>query len=132
MKILEGSLTKTNYLDAGLDIKSNEDCVVQSQSNLLVHTGLFINVPEDHVGLVWSRSGLAKLGIVVGAGCIDSGYNGEVLVLLFNHGMADYHVKTGDRIAQLLTIPVNLGLYTQVTSFEESDRGSNGFGSTGI
>jgi dUTP pyrophosphatase len=132
MKILEGSLTKANHLDAGLDIQSSEDCVVESQSNLLVHTGLYINVPANHVGLVWSRSGLAKRGIVVGAGCIDSGYHGQILVLLFNHSMKDYHIKTGDRIAQLLTIPVNLGLYTQVDSLEESDRGSNGFGSTGI
>ena len=82
--------------------------------------------------MLWSRSGLSvKYRLEVGAGCIDSGYTGEVKVHLYNHSDEDYKVNIGDKIAQLLTIPVNLNMYKKVQFLEDSDRGEKGFGSSG-
>ncbi len=128
----KGNLTKKRPGDAGLDIKSAEDCVIPARGRRLVKTSLKLAVPPGHVGLLYSRSGLATdHGIEVGAGCIDSPYRGEIGVLLHNFSDEDYPVVKGDRIAQLLTIPVNLGLYREVEDLDETDRGDWGFGSSG-
>jgi len=132
-KVLKGAkLTKVNIGDAGLDICSNEEKIIPAKGREFVSTNTFIQVPEGHVGLLWSRSGLSlKHGIEVGAGCVDNTYRGEVKVVLYNHSSEDYRVKKGDRIAQLLTVPVNLEVYEEVDSLEDTNRGSGGFGSTG-
>ncbi len=132
MKILSGKLSRKHASDAGLDVHSAEDVIIPPESSELVSTALIIAVPENHVGMLKSRSGLSvKYRLEVGAGVIDSGYRGEVKVHLYNHGHTAYHVKTGDRIAQLLTIPVNMGEYDKVSLLVDSPRESNGFGSTG-
>lgn len=129
--ILEGSLTKMHQLDAGLDVASSEDKTIFGFSSELIATNLKVNVPAGHVGLLWSRSGLSvKHKIEVGAGCIDSGYTGEVKVHLYNHGEAPFNIKIGDKIAQLLTIPINLDHYKKVENLEDTSRGDGGFGST--
>lgn len=131
-KILTGNLKRNNPFDAGQDVVSAEQVVIPPNSSRLISTNLRINVPKDHVGLLWSRSGLSvKFNLEVGAGCIDFGYCGEVKVHLYNHGENYYRVNVGDRIAQLLTIPVNTQDYKQVDTFENTDRGENGFGSSG-
>jgi dUTP pyrophosphatase len=131
-QIKQGSLTRANPLDAGQDVRSSITVIIPAKESVLIPTGLVINVPEGYVGLLWSRSGLSvKHRLEVGAGCIDSGYNGEVLVHLYNHGCYDYTVEAGDKIAQLLTLPVSLESYEQVDEFGESSRGSDGFGSSG-
>jgi dUTP pyrophosphatase len=83
--------------------------------------------------MIKSRSGLSvKHSIEVGAGVVDCGYVGEVKVHLYNHGGESYCVAVGDKIAQLLTIPVNLSYYEQVDEFSsDSERGDKGFNSTG-
>lgn len=131
-EIKSGTLARNKRLDAGQDIKSSIALTIPAKESAVVSTGLVINVPEGYVGLVWSRSGLSvKHKLEVGAGCIDSGYNGEVLVHLYNHGSYDYTVEVGDKIAQLLTLPVSLNSYEQVDEFKESQRGLDGFGSSG-
>ena len=126
-------LTKANYQDAGLDIKSIEDVVIAPRSSKLISTGLYIAIPNNHVGLIWSRSGLSvKYNIEVGAGCIDASYRGEVKVHLYNHSDVPFMVTAGDRIAQLLTIPVNLKPYCDVVELDSTNRGTGGFGSTGV
>lgn len=126
-----GTLTKKHKIDAGLDVSSSEEVIIKAWNSAVISTGLHINVPEGYVGLLWSRSGLSvKYKLEVGAGCIDSGYTGEVKVHLYNHGLEDYKVNIGDRIAQLLTIPVLLEEYIEVDNLEESTRGTGGFGST--
>lgn len=125
-------LTKKHFEDAGQDVQSNEDIIIPGHRSKLISTNLFVEIPLGHVGLLWSRSGLSvKYQLEVGAGCIDSNYRGEVKVHLYNHSENDYEVKKGDRIAQLLTIPINLEPYKPVESLDETDRGINGFGSTG-
>lgn len=134
-EIKEGKLYKANDLDAGQDIFANESVIIEARSSKLISTNLYISIPQGHVGLIWPRSGLSvKHKIEVGAGCIDIGYTGEVKVHLYNLSDTAYSVKNGDKIAQLLTIPINLLQYKQVDDFTsiESSRNNNGFGSTGI
>jgi len=95
-----------------------------------VDTGLKVDIPLGYVGIIYSRSGLAfKENITAFQGVIDSGYEGEVGVLLYNHGDKDYKVKKGDKIAQLVVYPVRLDLVP--VEDEEATRGESGFGSTG-
>ena len=129
----EAKLTRGKPHDAGQDIHSSEDTVVEAGGSHLISTKLFIAIPPDSVGLLWSRSGLSvKHGIECGAGCIDSNYRGEVKVHLFNHGSEPFVIKKGDRIAQLLTMPINLNNYETVDELPNSDRGEGGFGSSGV
>lgn len=128
-----GNLTKVNHFDAGLDIRASENVTVWPCDRAIVSTGLKIAIPNGFVGLLWSRSGMsAKNGIEVGAGCIDATYRGEVKVVLYNHSDSKYEVKKGDRIAQLLTVPVMLAPYIGVDKLDETARNENGFGSTGV
>lgn len=98
----------------------------------LVSTGISIAVPAGTYGRVAPRSGLAsKHSIDVGAGVIDADYRGEVRILLFNFGDADFHVKAGDRVAQLVLERICTPEVQVVERLEESVRGDGGFGSTG-
>jgi dUTP pyrophosphatase len=127
-----GELSKRLRLDAGQDIHAAAPCVIPARSSAVISTDLYVQVPAGYVGLIWSRSGLSiKHKLEVGAGCIDSGYTGEVKVHLYNHGNQDYTINTRDKIAQLLTLPVNLNPYEEVTELPQSERGENGFGSSG-
>ena len=128
---LAGKLSRKHKFDAGADVYSAETCTVHARSHRVISTGLKVSILPGLVGILWSRSGLSvKYGIEVGAGCIDSGFTGEVLVNLYNHSDKDYEVTKGDRIAQLLTMPLSPSDYG-----DEEDtikRGDGGFGSTGV
>lgn len=131
-KLINPNLIKKYQQDAAYDVVSNENKTISSQSSELFSTGLFIEVPLNHVGLLWSRSGLSiNHKLEVGAGCIDANYRGEVKVHLYNFSTEEYTVAKGDRIAQLLIIPLNLNGYEEVEELSDSDRCLNGFGSTG-
>lgn len=118
--------------DAGADLRSAVAGVIPARGKQLIATGIRLKLPPGHVGLIWPRSGLAiKHSLDCGAGVIDSEYRGEVKVLLFNHSDEDYPVKPGDRIAQLLVQKVEQVEFIQVDQLEDTNRGDNGFGSTG-
>jgi len=126
------NLTKNNIYDAGLDIKSRETVRIDPGQRALVSTGLYLEILPGYAGMIWARSGLAvKHGIMVGAGLVDSTYRGEVKVLLFNMGDKTFVVRKGDRIAQLVTVPINIGLYIPVPYLSSTKRGEDGFGSSG-
>lgn len=126
-------LSKENEFDAGLDICANEFVVIEPHTRGLVSTGIRVAIPEGYVGLLWSRSGISsKQGVEVGAGCIDSTYRGEVKVLLYNHSDVPFTVMKGNRIAQLLTVPILTTKYEKVDSLDDTSRGEGGFGSTGV
>ena len=131
--IITGKLRRANANDAGQDVVSADTIIIPAGESRLLSTGLRIQVPKGHVALLKSRSGLSvKYSLEVGAGVIDCGYTGEVKVHLYNLGLNDYKVNAGDRIAQLLTIPINLEDYIQSTNAEASTtRGEAGFGSSG-
>jgi dUTP pyrophosphatase len=105
-----------------------------STCRVKVPTGLALAIPEGYVGLIFARSGLAtKFGVAPAncVGVIDSDYRGEVLVSLSNSGSEDYTVQPGERIAQLVLMPVLQPQVTVTDTLDDTDRGQGGFGSTG-
>jgi len=120
--------------DAGLDLRASEPVKLEPGERRLVSTGLAIAIPEGHAGLVLPRSGLAmQKGVTVlnAPGLIDSGYRGELKVLLINHGPAVVAIERGERIAQLVIQPVAHARLLEVERLPDSARGEGGFGSTG-
>ena len=120
--------------DAGMDVRSIEELVIPAGKRALVHTGLVVLLPPLYEAQVRPRSGLAlKFGVTVlnTPGTIDSGYRGEIGVILANFGDADFIVKKGDKIAQLVIAPVTQPEVCEVSEIDETDRGAGGFGSTG-
>jgi dUTP pyrophosphatase len=117
---------------AGADLRASEALMIPPGGRVAVATGLRLQLPPGHVGLVWPRSGLAvRHGIDTLAGVIDSDYRGEVRVVLVNHGQAAFHVAAGDRVAQLLVQRVERAAFVACEEIEDTHRGGGGFGSTG-
>ncbi len=117
--------------DAGLDLFSSVDTVLNKGEVKPVPTGIQVSIPEGHVGLIWDKSGISLKGIHRLAGVIDSGYRGEVRVVMANLGEKLFVIKRGMKIAQLLIQPVMDVEVVEVDKLEETSRGENGFGSTG-
>ncbi|PIA18632.1 Deoxyuridine 5'-triphosphate nucleotidohydrolase [Coemansia reversa NRRL 1564] len=129
--------TRGSQLAAGYDIYASEAAEIPGRSRGVVSTGLKIKIPLDTYARVAPRSGLAvKHGIDTAAGVIDPDYDGEVLVALFNHNDKPFQVKEGDRIAQLILERIYTPDVAELSEeeyekIEKTERGSNGFGSTG-
>jgi len=119
--------------DAGLDFYSVEDIVLKPMERKAIRTGVKIEIPDEYVGLIWDKSGLAaKNGVKTMAGVIDAGYRGEIKVVLINLGQEDFIVKKNSKIAQMLIQKIKQPEIEIVSELNESERGENGFGSTGI
>ena len=119
--------------DAAFDFYSVEDVLLKIGEKKLIKTGIKMAIPENHVGLIWDRSGLAaKNGIHVMAGVIDSIYRGEILIVLKNLGEGDFQIEKGMRIAQMLIQPVVTAKLEEVESLDDTERAENNFGSTGL
>jgi len=122
--------------DAGADLYSVQDLVIQPGHRVLVKTGIAIALPTGYVGLVHPRSGLALkngVSVVNTPGTIDAGYRGEIGVVLINHDLNEsFGVKKGDRIAQLVIQKVENAKFISVDNLPESERAGGGYGSTGI
>ncbi|MCB0317318.1 MAG: dUTP diphosphatase [Bdellovibrionales bacterium] len=119
--------------DAGFDLRSAENLIIQSGMQALVSTGLKAAIPKAWVGIVKDRSSMAVKQIRSHAGVIDASYRGEIKVLLSNAGDNDYQIQAGDKIAQLLILPYNSEcmLVESEEDLGDTDRGAKGFGSTG-
>ena len=121
--------------DAGMDVRSVEDLVIAPGGRALVRTGLVMLLPPMYEAQVRPRSGLAlKNGVTVlnTPGTVDSGYRGEIGVILANFGETDFQVKKGDKVAQIVIAPVTQPTIEETDIVDETDRGSGGFGSTGV
>jgi dUTP pyrophosphatase len=119
--------------DAGYDISSMETKRIDPGKSRHFDTGLYMEIPIGYVGKIVSRSGLSfKHNLEVGAGLIDSGYRGEIRINLYNHGKESVLVNKGDRIAQIIIIKHETPEFELVKSLEDSERGVNGFGHTGV
>ena len=121
--------------DAGMDLRSVDDLTLAPGQRALVHTGLVMLLPPLYEAQVRPRSGLAlKNGVTVlnTPGTIDSGYRGEVGVILINLGQAAFDVRKGDKIAQMVIAPVTQPNIEETDVVDETDRGSGGFGATGV
>lgn len=121
---------------AGADLRAHlaEDLVIDAGARAVVPTGLRLQIPEGYEGQVRPRSGLAaKAGVTVlnAPGTIDSDYRGEVGVILVNLGTEPFRVRSGDRIAQLVIVPVARAGFIRAEDVGGTTRGSGGFGSTG-
>lgn len=119
--------------DAGMDIYSNEDVAIAPHGRLAVKTGIAMAVPEGYVALVWDKSGRAlKEGLTTMAGVVDSGYRGEVMIVILNTSSTNIEIKKGQKLAQILVQPVASPELIEVDSLDDSSRGAGGFGSTGL
>jgi dUTP pyrophosphatase len=139
-KIHEDAVSpKYNYeSDSGFDLHSTEDVTVEGMGRALAPTGLRFDIPMGHEIQVRPKSGLAiNYGVTVlnTPSTIDGGYVGEVKVILFNTSREEFHIKKGTKVAQAVLCPVIQGKYVNIENIDElpeTDRGDNGFGSTGI
>jgi dUTP pyrophosphatase len=127
--------TRAHEGDAGLDLYAAEGAHIGPGERWSVGTGIALEIPEGHAGLVLPRSGLARehgIALVNAPGLIDSGYRGEVRVLLLNTDPAEtFRVDGGDRIAQLVLTPIALAEPVEAEALADSVRGAGGFGSSG-
>ena len=120
--------------DAGMDICAAEDDFLAPFNWKAISTGLFVEIPEGYEIQIRSRSGLAfKHGVAVlnSPGTIDSGYRGEIKVILKNSDHHRYEIKKGERIAQMVVAPVTTATFIEVAELSDSERGAGGLGSTG-
>jgi dUTP pyrophosphatase len=127
--------TYAHATDSGMDLYyDDDDFILSPGDSAMLSTGIAIKLPPNTEAQIRSRSGLAaKHGISIthGVGTIDEGYTGEIKVLLINHGQDAVLIKHGDRIAQMVICPVLRPTIIEVDDLGETDRGANGFGSTG-
>ncbi len=121
--------------DAGLDLHSVDDLVLGPGERASVSTGIAVEIPAGHAGLVLPRSGLAArngIALVNAPGLIDSGYRGEIRVLLLNTDRSDsFTITAGDRIAQLVLVRIETPEVAEAIELADSERGAGGFGSSG-
>lgn len=117
--------------DAGLDLFSSVDCVLEPGQIRAVSTGIQVAIPQGLVGLIWDKSGLSLQRVHRLAGVIDSGYRGEVKVVMVNLGEKPFVIKKGMKVAQMLIQPVEEVKVVESEKLEETPRGRRGFGSTG-
>ena len=118
--------------DAGADLFSIEEVVLKPNQRALISTGIALEIPEGYVGLIWDKSGISsKHGITTMAGVIDSGYRGEVKVLLINLSDEKYKIEVGDKLAQILIQKIEQPKFEEANELSAADRGDKGFGSTG-
>lgn len=124
---------RAHKTDAGLDIRAKCNAIVPAKGSYVFRTGVHVLLPKNTAGILVSKSGLNINHDITSTGLIDEGYEGEIVVKLFNHSRSnDYAVRAGDKISQLIVVPVLYEDVEIVSDIEsQSARGSNGFGSSG-
>ncbi len=123
--------TRAHPEDAGLDLYAFEKVVVGPGQGTMARTGVALAVPPQHVGMICDRSSLAKKGLKTAGGIVDAGYRGEVMVVIRNLSNEEIVLQAGERLAQLLILPIATPQVQEVTGLSTSARGTGGFGSTG-
>ena len=117
--------------DAGLDLHSPVDTIVPAGGSAVIDTGVHVELPAGTAGLLVSKSGLNVRYGLSSTGLIDAGYTGSIVVKLYNHSGVDYYVSRGDKVSQLVIVPVLLPELCEVPELSPTARGNGGFGSTG-
>ena len=123
--------TRAYPTDAGLDLYARETQIVCAKESAIFDTGVHIELPENTVGMIKSKSGLNVKHGITSEGVIDVGYSGSICVKLYNHSGCDYKVNKGDKISQLVIMPILTPALELVDELDERGRGNNGFGSSG-
>lgn len=117
--------------DAGLDLRTPTNAYCRPLDTVTIDTGVHIQLPHERAGLMVAKSGLNVNFDILSTGLIDEGYTGSIKVKLYNHSREPYAFKKGDKISQLVVIPVDYVECEQVDALDDSERGDNGFGSSG-
>lgn len=132
---LHDDMTTPHYAhegDAGIDLRSAINYILKAGESYTVPTGTKMAIPNGHVGLIWDKSGHAAKNVIhVLAGVVDSGYRGEIKIVLKNLGTNEFEIKKDMKIAQILIQPVARANLIEKESLEDTTRGEGGFGSTG-
>lgn len=123
--------TRGHKTDAGLDLRTPKAVTVPAYGSTTIDTGVHVALPHGCAGLLVSKSGLNVKHDITSTGLIDEEYTGSIVVKLYNHGGEDYAFEAGDKVTQLVVLPVVCEPLEQVTAFNRTARGDNGFGSTG-
>lgn len=123
--------TRAHSTDAGLDLYAKEGQIVPAKGSAEFDTGVHIQLPPSMAGLLVSKSGLNTKHDITSTGLIDEDYTGSIKVKLYNHGWNEYHVEAGDKISQLVILPVCKPELEIVERMGKTERGDGGFGSTG-
>jgi len=135
VKKLHSEMTTPHYAhdgDAAFDLRSAEELVLEAGKRHTVKSGIQMSIPDGYFGLIKDRSGYAhKFGIHCLAGVIDSGYRGEVGVVMLNTGEEPFEIKFDQKIAQMIIMPIPKINLVEVEELDSSKRGEGGFGSTG-
>lgn len=117
--------------DAGLDLRAMKGGRITPHGSMVFHTGVHVELPPGTCGMLMSKSGLNTRYGITSTGLIDEGFSGEILVKLYNHSAESYMVMAGDKITQLVVVPILRPEYEIVDSIKAGSRGDNGYGSTG-
>lgn len=117
--------------DAGLDLRSPVDFILKPRASYTVDTGVHVAIPAGCAGFLKSKSGLMVHHDITSEGLVDCGYTGSIRVHLINHGDAHYSIRRGDKITQLVIVPVQIPAVEIVDWLDDTERGDAGFGSSG-
>ena len=134
VKLDEGAfeVVRAHPTDAGLDLRTPIEFTIQPHDSYVIDTGVHVELPEGTFGQLFSKSGLnVKHSIVSLGGTLDEGYTGSIVVKLYNEGDEEYHFRAGDKIVQLVILNYITPDIEYVDQLSETDRGSQGFGSSG-
>lgn len=123
--------TRAHSTDAGLDLYAMDTQIIPAKESAVFDTGVHIELPECTAGFLKSKSGLNTKHGITSEGVIDVGYTGSIVAKLYNHSGTDYKVNAGDKITQLVIVPILTPELELVESLGETERGNKGFGSTG-
>lgn len=123
--------TRAHPEDAGLDLYSREDAIIESGESWTFDTGVHVEIPVGYVGMIKSKSGLNVKHGITSEGVIDAGYTGSIAAKLYNHGRFPVYIQAGQKISQLVIMPIVTPDLELVDSLGETERGNGGFGSTG-
>lgn len=122
---------RAHDLDTGYDLRSPIRAYVPPYSSAVIDTGVHIAIPEGYVGMLKSKSGLNVKYDLTNEGVVDSGFTGSIHVKLYNHGQNAYEVNKGDKVSQLVIMPIITPELEIVDHLDSTERGNGGFGSTG-
>lgn len=123
--------TKAHEADAGFDLYTPEKVVLDGKDSAVIDTGVHIEIPKGYVGFLKSKSGLNVKAGITGEGVIDAGYTGSIVAKLYNNGKETMFFDAGQKIIQIVFLPIPEVELELTDSFDDSERGNNGFGSSG-
>lgn len=123
--------TRAHDTDAGIDLYTRDSFYLDGGKSKKINTGVHLEIPKGYVGMIKSKSGLNVNFDITSEGVIDSGFTGAIVVKMYNHGKKSHFFEAGNKISQLVLLPIETPELVLVDNFAPTDRGEAGFGSTG-